>query len=161
MLFNLSKWAYAQTAALEGCLTLAPGSEAAVWDNWSAKIWRNGILWMYCLWQRLGIIHLSNPLQNQWQNDAKSMNIYVGGCLLSHVGSRWHLLEAILAQDDREDRFSLIFRSILGNQNDIKIDEKMKWFSDALKNFVFCARRSQRLQNGGPKGIQNQGFSGI
>ena len=29
----LSKWAYAQTAALEGCLTLAPGSEAAVWDN--------------------------------------------------------------------------------------------------------------------------------
>ena len=30
---KLSKWAYAQTAALEGCLTLAPGSEAAVWDN--------------------------------------------------------------------------------------------------------------------------------
>ena len=29
----ISKWAYAQTAALEGCLTLAPGSEAAVWDN--------------------------------------------------------------------------------------------------------------------------------
>ena len=29
----LFKWAYAQTAALEGCLTLAPGSEAAVWDK--------------------------------------------------------------------------------------------------------------------------------
>ena len=41
LLEDLSKWAYAQTAALEGCLTLAPGSEAAVWDNWSAKIWRN------------------------------------------------------------------------------------------------------------------------
>ena len=34
VIFDLkSKWAYAQTAALEGCLTLAPGSEAAVWDN--------------------------------------------------------------------------------------------------------------------------------
>ena len=42
-IISKSKWAYAQTAALEGCLTLAPGSEAAVWDNWSAKIWRNGI----------------------------------------------------------------------------------------------------------------------
>ena len=30
---HVFKWAYAQTAALEGCLTLAPGSEAAVWDN--------------------------------------------------------------------------------------------------------------------------------
>ena len=106
-------------------------------------------------------IHLRNPLQNQKQNDAKSMNIYVGGCLLSHVGSRWHLLEAILAQDDREDRFSLIFGVILGYQNDTKIDEKIEWFSDALKNCVFCAGRCQRLQNGVPKDIQNQGFSGI
>ena len=54
-------------------------------------------------------IHLRNPLQNQWQNDGKSMKIYVGGCLLSHVGSKWHLLEAILAQDDREDRFFIDF----------------------------------------------------
>ena len=106
-------------------------------------------------------IHLRNPLQNQWQNDAKSMNIYVGGCLLSHVGSRWHLLEAMLAQDDLEDRFFIDFWNHFGYQNNTKIYEKMKWFSDALKNCVFCAGRPQRRKNGGPKGIQNQAFSGI
>ena len=106
---RLSKWAYAQTAALEGCLTLAPGSEAAVWDNWSAKIWRNYGVHVSPKMCGPLCIHLRNPLQNQWQNDGKSMKIYVGGCLLSHVGSKWHLLEAILAQDDREDRFFIDF----------------------------------------------------
>ena len=93
-------------------------------------------------------------MENQWKS--------------TWVGASW----AMLAQNDtflkrswrkmteRID-FSLIFRTILGYQNHTKIDEKMKWFSDALKNYVFCARRSQRLQNGGPKGIENQAFSGI
>ena len=66
------------------------------------------------------------------------------------VGASW----AMLAQNDtflkpcwrkmteRID-FSLIFTTILGYQNHTKIDKKMKWFSDALKNDVFCARRSQ------------------
>ena len=72
-------------------------------------------------------IHLRNPLQNQWQNDAKSMNIYVGGCLLSDVGSRWHLLEAILAQDDREDRFFIDFWSNFGVP---------KWYKNQWKNEV-------------------------
>ena len=54
------------------------------------------------------------------------MKIYVGGCLLNHVGSKYYLLEVMLAQDDREDRFSLIFSIILGDQNHTKIDEKMK-----------------------------------
>ena len=104
-------------------------------------------------------IHLRNPLQNQWQNDWKSMNIYVGGCLLSHVGSRWHLLEAILAQDDREDRFVIDFWSYFAIPKWYKNQWKMKWFSDTLKNRVFCTGRSQRLQNWAPKTIQNQAFS--
>ena len=109
-MFHISKWAYAQTAALEGCLTLAPGSEAAVWDNWSAKIWSK------------------KSTSKSMTNDAKSMNIYVGGCLLSHVGSRWHLLEAILAQDDREDQFFIDF---LESFWDTKIIQKsMKKWSD-------------------------------
>ena len=157
----LSKWAYAQTAALEGCLTLAPGSEAAVWDNWSAKIWRNYGVHVSPKMCGPLCIHLRNPLQNQWQNDAKSMNIYVGGCLLSHVGSRWHLLEAILAQDDREDRFFIDFWSNFGVPKSYQNRWENEWFSDTLKNRVFCAGRSQRLQNGGPKNIENQAFSGI
>ena len=103
-------------------------------------------------------IHLRNPLQNQWQNDEKSMNIYVGGCLLSHVGSRWHLLEAILAQDDREDRFFIDFWCNVGLP---------KWYKNQWKNEVifrhpkkpcFLHRRCQRLQNGAPKDIQNEAF---
>ena len=93
-------------------------------------------------------------MENQWKS--------------TWVGASW----AMLAQNDtflkpcwrkmteRID-FSLIFSIILGYKNHTKIDEKMKWFSDALKNYVFCARSSQRLQNGGPKGIENQAFSGI
>ena len=90
-------------------------------------------------------------MQNQWTS--------------TWVGASW----AMLAQDDTSLKpswrkmteridFSLIFGAILGYQNDIKINEKMKWFSDTLKNRVFCAGRSQRLQNGAPKDIQNQAF---
>ena len=122
-----------------GMLDISAGSEAAVWDNWSEEI------------------HFKindKMMENQWKS--------------TWVGASW----AMLAQNDtflkrswrkmteRID-FSLIFRTILGYQNHTKINEKMKWFSDALKNCVFCARRSQRLQNGGPKGIENQAFSGI
>ena len=86
-------------------------------------------------------------MENQWKS--------------TWVGASW----AMLAQNDtflkpcwrkmteRID-FSLIFSIILGYKNHTKIDEKMKWFSDALKNYVFRARRSQRLQNGGPKGTK-------
>ena len=93
-------------------------------------------------------------MENQWKS--------------TWVGASW----AMLAQNDtflkpcwlkmteRID-FSLIFRTILGYQNHTKISEKMKWFSDALKNCVFSAGRSQSLQNGVPKGIPNQAFSGI
>ena len=92
-------------------------------------------------------------MENQWKS--------------TWVGASW----AMLTQNDtflkpcwrkmteRID-FSLIFGIILGYQNHIKIDEKMKWFSDTLKNCVFCAGRSQRLQNGAPKGIPNQSFFG-
>ena len=44
-------------------------------------------------------IYLRNPFQNHWKIDPKSMKI--GSW--SHIGSRWHLLGAILAQDDPED----------------------------------------------------------
>ena len=84
-------------------------------------------------------IHLRNPLENQWQNDVKSMNIYVGGCLLSHVGSRWHLLEAMLAQDDREDPFFIDFGIILGYQNNVKIYENEMIFRHPKKT-VFSAQ---------------------
>ena len=88
------------------------------------------------------------------------MNIYMGGCLSSHLGSRWHLLEAILAQDDREDRFFIDFWYHFG----MRKSYKNRWKNEVIfrhpKNRVFCAGRSQRLQNGAPKGIQNQAFSG-
>ena len=67
----------------------------------------------------------------------------------SHLGARW----------PRGSIFHWFFGAILEYQNGIKINEKMKWFSDTLKNRVFCAGRSQRLQNGVPKTIQNQAFS--
>ena len=57
--------------------------------------------------------------------------------------------------------FSLIFEVILEYQNQPKFYKKMELFSDTLKNRVFCAGRSQRLQNGVPKDIQNEAFSGI
>ena len=132
---DLSKWAYAQTAVLEGCLTLAPGSEAAVWDNCSAKFWRNYGVHVSPKMCGPLCIHLRNPLQNQWQNDGKSMKIYVGGCLLSHVGSKWHLLEAILAQDDREDRFFIDFWNHFGIP---------KWYKNRWKNKVIF-RRPKKL----------------
>ena len=93
-------------------------------------------------------------MENQWKS--------------TWVGASW----AMLAQNDtflkpcwrkmteRID-FSLIFSTILGYQNHIKIDEKMKWLSDALKNLVFSAKRSQSLKNLAPKHIQNQAFSGL
>ena len=87
-------------------------------------------------------------MQNQWTS--------------TWVGASW----AMLAQDDTSLKpswrkmteridFSLIFGAVLEYQNRIKINEKMKWFSDTLKNRVFCAGRSQSLQNGGSKRIQN------
>ena len=86
----------------------------------------------------------SKMMQNQWKS--------------TWVGASW----AMLAQDDTSLKpswrkmterivFSLIFGAILQYQNSSKINEKMKWFSDTLKNRVFCAGRSQRLQNGVPK----------
>ena len=91
-------------------------------------------------------------MQNQWTS--------------TWVGASW----AMLAQDDTSLKpswrkmteridFSLIFGTILGYQNNTKINKKMKWISDTLKKRVFCAGRSQRLQNGVPKTMQNQGFS--
>ena len=56
-------------------------------------------------------IYLRNPFQNQLKIDPKSMEI--GSW--SHVGSRWHLLGAILAQDDPEDRAFIYFWPILGS----------------------------------------------
>ena len=103
-----------------GMLDISAGSEAAVWDNWSEEIHFkiNGKM-----------------MENQWKS--------------TWVGASW----AMLAQNDTflkrswrkmTERIdcSMIFRTILGYQNHTKIDEKIKWFSDALKNYVFCAWRS-------------------
>ena len=75
-------------------------------------------------------------MQNQWKS--------------TWVGASW----GMLAQDDTSLKpcwrkmteridFSLIFRTTLGYQNDTKIDEKIEWFSDALKT-VFSAHEGAK-----------------
>ena len=56
----------------------------------------------------------------------------------------WVPLEPCWRKMTERIDFSLIFGTILGYQNERKIDEKMKWFADALKT-VFSAQE-------GPKG---------
>ena len=56
--------------------------------------------------------------------------------------------------------FSLIFDTFWGFQNAQKIDSKTKQFSDIPRNLVFCEESSQKLQNEGPKPLQNGAFSG-
>ena len=77
----------------------------------------------------------------------------------SHIGSRWHLLGAILAQDDPRIEFVSIFNRFWGARNPLKFDLKMKQFSDTHWNLVFCAWSSQTLQNEGPKQSRNEAFS--
>ena len=69
----------------------------------------------------------------------------------SHVGSRWHLLGAILAQDEPEDRFFIDFWSIWGSKMHPKSIQKPSNFQTSLET-LFSANRvhkssKMRVQN--------------
>ena len=55
--------------------------------------------------------------------------------------------------------FLSIVNRFWGAQNALKIDLKIKQFSDTHWNLVFCAWSSQTLQNEGPKHLRNWVFS--
>ena len=64
---------------------------------------------------------------------------------------RGALLGAILAQDDPQDRLSIDLGNHMLVQKCFKNRYKNKAIFKHPQNLVFCARRSQRLQNGIPK----------